>query len=168
MNYRHKYHAGSFSDVIKHLVLTIIVQALQRKETPFCFLDTHAGIGLYELDSEEAQKKQEYQNGIAKLLLSDEKNFPEEIQQYLFIIKKYNTKDELHFYPGSPFIAESLSREQDQIILCELHKEDINTLKENMPRAKNIAIHHTDGYLGMKAFLPPKQKRGLVLIDPPF
>ena len=168
MNYRHCYHAGNFADVIKHAVLLVLLQSLQRKETPFCFLDTHAGIGLYELQSEQAQKKQEYENGVAKLLTQDRNSLPQPIQDYLTIVQKYNTKDALHFYPGSPIIAEELLRPQDQMILCELHKEDNLTLKENFSGAHNMSAHYMDGYLGMKAFLPPKQKRGLVLIDPPF
>src|SRR3990167_11107619 len=161
MNYRHLYHAGNFADALKHSILVILLQALQRKETPFCFLDTHAGIGLYELQSEQTQKKQEYENGIAKLFSFEKNSLPQPLQDYLSIVKKYNAGNDLQFYPGSPFIAESLLREQDHLILCELHKEDYHTLKDNFSGAKNVAAHHTDGYLGMKAFLPPKQKRGL-------
>src|SRR3990167_5944094 len=168
MNYRHCYHAGNFADVIKHAVLLVLLQSLQRKETPFCFLDTHAGIGLYELQSEQAQKKQEYENGVAKLFTQNRNSLPQPIQDYLSIVQKYNTEETLHFYPGSPIVAEELLRPQDQMILCELHKEDNLTLKENFSGAQNISAHYMDGYLGMKAFLPPKQKRGLVLIDPPF
>lgn len=168
MNYRHVYHAGNFADAIKHLILVVLLQALQRKETPFCFLDTHAGIGLYELQSTQTQKKQEYNNGIAKLLSLDKNNFPQPLQDYIQIVQKYNVDNQIDFYPGSSFMADNCMRAQDQLILCELHKEDIQTLKDNFKNAKNVAIHHMDGYLAMKAFLPPKQKRGLVLIDPPF
>jgi len=167
MNYRHCYHAGNFADVIKHVVLIVLLQALQRKETPFCFLDTHAGIGLYELQSEQAQKKQEYENGIGKLFSLDATQLPPALQTYLSIVKKYNS-DNLDLYPGSPLIAENVLRPHDQMILCELHSDDVRTLKDNFTGAKNVAIHHNDGYLGMKAFLPPSVKRGLVLIDPPF
>src|SRR3990167_4769737 len=117
MNYRHAYHAGNFADVIKHLVLMAMLQALKRKETPFCFLDTHAGIGLYELQSVAAQKKQEYANGIGKLLLYDHADFPPQLQTYIDVVKKYNSNAQLDFYPGSPFIASELLREQDQMIL---------------------------------------------------
>ncbi|OGT43204.1 MAG: hypothetical protein A3F13_03325 [Gammaproteobacteria bacterium RIFCSPHIGHO2_12_FULL_40_19] len=168
MNYRHSYHAGNFADVVKHAILVVLLQSLKRKETPFCFLDTHAGIGLYELQSEQAQKKQEYENGIAKLFAQDKNALPHPIQDYLAVVQKYNAAQQLHFYPGSPIVAEELLRPCDQMILCELHKEDNLTLKENFSGTKNIAAHHMDGYLGMKAFLPPKEKRGLVLIDPPF
>lgn len=165
MNYRHLYHAGNFADVLKHTIMIVLLRALSKKETPFCFLDTHAGIGLYPLQSIEAQKSREYESGIANLLATD--NAPEIIQDYIAIINHFNV-DQLQYYPGSPLIAEKCLRDQDQLILCELHPEDVVTLKDNMPRGKNVAIHHTDGYLGMKAFLPPKLKRGLVMIDPPF
>jgi 23S rRNA (adenine2030-N6)-methyltransferase len=168
MNYRHSYHAGNFADVIKHLVLIILLQSLQRKENPFCFLDTHAGIGLYALDSVEAQKSQEYHEGIEKLLSLDNQHIPLVLQQYIHIVKKYNVSDGVHYYPGSPMIARDFLRAQDRAILCELHKEDIHTLKKNFMRDEQVAVHHMDAYLGMKAFLPFKQKRGLVLIDPPF
>jgi 23S rRNA (adenine2030-N6)-methyltransferase len=167
MNYRHCYHAGNFADVLKHVILVVLLQALQRKETPFCFMDTHAGIGLYELQSIEAQKKQEYDNGIGKLFSLDAQQFPSELQTYLSIVKKYNS-NQLDFYPGSPLIAENVLRSQDHMILCELHPEDVQTLKDNFKGSKNTSIHHNDAYLSMKAFLPPSVKRGLVLIDPPF
>lgn len=167
MNYRHLYHAGNFADVLKHVLIITLLRALAKKETPFCFLDTHAGIGLYPLQSIEAQKSREYESGIANLLSLSRDNAPEIIREYIDIINDFNA-DQLQYYPGSPLIAEKCLRDQDQLILCELHPEDVATLKNNMPRSKNIAIHHTDGYLGMKAFLPPKLKRGLVMIDPPF
>lgn len=168
MNYRHSYHAGNFADVIKHVVLIILLQSLHRKETPFCFLDTHAGIGLYALDSMEAQKSQEYHNGIEKLLSLDNQKMPAVLQQYIDIVKKYNLPDTLRYYPGSPMIAREFLRNHDHAILCELHKEDIHAVKKNFMRDEQVAVHHMDAYLGMKAFLPFKQKRGLVLIDPPF
>ena len=168
MNYRHSYHAGNFADVIKHVTLITLINALKRKETPFCFLDTHAGIGLYELQSEQAQKTQEYKNGVEKLSHSNIADAPIEIQHYIRIIQQFNVDNTLQYYPGSPVIAEALLRENDQMILSELHKEDIHTLKDYFFKKKSVAVHHIDAYHGMKAFLPPKQKRGLVLIDPAF
>ena len=167
MNYRHLYHAGNFSDVLKHIVMIALLRALTKKETPFCFLDTHAGIGLYPLQSIETQKSREYESGIANLLARNNNNAPELIKEYIAIINDFNA-GAVQKYLGSPLIAEKYLRDQDQLILCELHSTDIITLKENMPKRKNIAIHHTDAYLGMKAFLPPKLKRGIVMIDPPF
>ena len=167
MNYRHFYHAGSFADVVKHIALIALLEKLAQKETPFCFLDTHAGIGLYDLHAEAAQKKCEYKNGVVKLLLAEKNGMPTVVQNYLAIVKKYNARD-FRYYPGSPIFARELLRDHDQMILCELHREDVVTLKNNMGKDKQVAIHHLDGYLGLKAFLPPKLKRGMVLIDPPF
>ncbi|MCX7121980.1 MAG: 23S rRNA (adenine(2030)-N(6))-methyltransferase RlmJ [Gammaproteobacteria bacterium] len=168
MNYRHAYHAGNFADVVKHVTLIILLEALQRKETPFCFLYTHAGIGLYELQSEQAQKTKEYENGITKLFSADHSDAPLEIQKYITIVKKYNADSNLEFYPGSPLIVDAVLRENDRMILSELHKEDIHTLKDNLSKRRTVSIHHIDAYLAMKAFLPPQEKRGLVLIDPAF
>lgn len=168
MNYRHLYHAGNFADVIKHIMLIVLLNTLKQKITPFCLIDTHAGIGLYPLDSTETQKQKEYKTGIEKLFFNDNENIPECITNYLSIIKKFNISNKLHYYPGSPLIAAEILRENDQLILSELHNEDVKTLKKNMVHYQNVAIHHLDAYLSMKAFIPPKQKRGLVLIDPPF
>ena len=168
MNYRHLYHAGNFADVVKHSVLIALINHFKQKETSFCCLDTHAGIGLYELNSIEAQKKQEYETGVSKLFFAEKNEMPPEIQEYISIIQKINTDKQLTFYPGSPWIAKSLMRDQDKLILCELHKEDFQTLKGNFCRENNVSVHNQDAYLGMKAFLPPKEKRGFVLIDPPF
>lgn len=167
MNYRHLYHAGNFADVLKHVVMIALLRAISRKEEPFCFFDTHAGIGLYPLQSIEAQKSQEYENGIANLLAVSTDKMPDIIREYTDIINQLNPS-QLCTYPGSPFIAQQCLRKQDQLILCELHPQDVKTLKANMPRHTKMAIHHMDAYLGMKAFLPPKLKRGLVMIDPPF
>lgn len=167
MNYRHIYHAGNFADVAKHLFLIALLNHFKQKDTPFCYLDTHAGIGLYDLTSEQALKKQEYDTGVLKIVDAQDK-VSSEILQYINIIQAINKDNQLQFYPGSPWIAKSLLRENDQLILCELHSDDYQTLKNNFKAQKNCAIHCQDAYLGMKAFLPPKEKRGLVLIDPPF
>ncbi len=170
MNYRHSYHAGSFSDVFKHLILTLIIDALKVKETPFTYLDTHAGRGLYWLDESEAQKMQEYRFGIERLISYNKITpAPACFASYLDLVSSMNFGDHSNCYPGSPKIAEALLREQDAMILCELHPEEYSFLKDNMGKSdKRVALHCTDAYLGMKAFLPPKTARGLVHIDPPF
>ncbi len=167
MNYRHIYHAGNFADVFKHIVLLALIEALKSKPKSFCLLDTHAGLGLYSLQSVEAQKKQEYQWGIHKLLNTHEPMSPL-IQQYLSYIKYYNAKDELKFYPGSSLLALHAMREIDRLIACELHPEDAHLLKQHLNSYPNAAVHHMNGYYAMKAFIPPKEARGLVFIDPPF
>lgn len=179
MNYRHIYHAGNFADVFKHSILTLLIQSLLRKEKPFCYLDTHAGIGVYDLQSIEAQKTKEYESGIELLLKC--KNHPSELDAYLDVVKKLNlhchTRTEtgakssvgtIRLYPGSPYIVRNLVRPCDNLILLELHKEDVVVLKQQFFNDKQVAVHHYDGYQGLKAFLPPKERRGLVLIDPPF
>ncbi len=168
MNYRHIYHAGNFADVMKHWVLTLLLEKLQEKPTPFGVLDTHAGVGFYDLSSPLAQKTGEFQQGIVKLLA--EKTVPDVFASYLNLIRDCQIDaTRLHYYPGSPYIMEQFLREHDQLIACELHPEEYALLKRNMHTdSAQLALHQQDGYHAMKAFLPFKQKRGLILIDPPF
>jgi 23S rRNA (adenine2030-N6)-methyltransferase len=172
MNYRHHFHAGSFSDVFKHIILACLLEKLQEKETALTYLDTHAGRGLYYLHSTDAQKLREYQFGIEALLnyVKDHPP-PKSLQRYLDIVGADHALDPNKMvYPGSPKIAEAFMRQQDKMILCELHPEELSFLKENMPSYDAlIAHHHIDAYAAMRAFLPPKKTpRGLVMIDPPF
>jgi 23S rRNA (adenine2030-N6)-methyltransferase len=161
MNYRHIYHAGNFADVFKHVVLVALLQALQRKDAAFCYLDTHAGLGRYDLKSREAQKTKEFVLGIEQIIKQSAIPIAE-VKTYLNAVKSLGP----HFYPGSPRIARYLLRPQDRIILSELHTEDAAQLKREFLRDKQVAVHQQDGYLALKAFLPPKEKRGLVLLDP--
>jgi 23S rRNA (adenine2030-N6)-methyltransferase len=166
MNYRHSYHAGSFADVFKHVVLVALIQSLLRKETPFCYLETHAGIGCYDLFSEASQKNLEFENGIKKILTANDP--PSLIQDYLSCVKQLNQSNELRYYPGSPYFAKHWMRLNDRIVLSELHQDDAKTLKKFFAEDKRVAVHHQDGYQSLKAFLPPKERRGLVLIDPAY
>jgi len=172
MNYRHIYHAGSFTDVFKHIVLIALIKSFLRKESPFCYLDTHAGNGYYDLFSESANKTKEYTNGIEKII--QQKNPPPLIKEYLSYVSQLNlqfsqsTDTHLHYYPGSPFIARQLLRLHDRIVACELHPAAYQDLKAACVGDRQMHIHHIDGYLGLKSLLPPKERRGLVLIDPPY
>lgn len=172
MNYRHSYHAGSFTDVTKHIVLTALIESLKRKDSAFCYIDTHAGIGNYDLFSESANKTKEYQSGIEKIIQQD--NPPPLVRRYLDCVHSINNKlthaqfSSLRYYPGSPSIVRCLMRPHDRIIACELHPEDYATLRQTFAADKQVAVHHADGFLSLKAFLPPKERRGLVLIDPPY
>jgi 23S rRNA (adenine2030-N6)-methyltransferase len=169
MNYRHIYHAGNFADAFKHIILMLLTKSFLKKETPFCFLDTHAGIGHYDLMSVEAQKGKEYENGIKKIIEADDP--PEAIREYIACIQNFNAKiadNECRLYPGSPEIVKAFLRPHDRMQLCELHPEDYKTLKKYFARHKQIAVHHQDAYQSFKALLPPKEKRGLILIDPPY
>jgi 23S rRNA (adenine2030-N6)-methyltransferase len=162
MNYRHSYHAGNFADVFKHIILMALTSTLLRKDKAFCYLDTHAGIGLYDLRSNAAQKSQEFVNGIQKV--REQKDPPPLIQEYLRCVQTLPA----HHYPGSPYIVQQLLRPQDRMVLTELHGEDWQQLKNNFYYDKQVAVHHHDAYQALKAFLPPKERRGLVLIDPPY
>lgn len=167
LSYRHGYHAGNFADVLKHVVISLILKHLQKKEKPFCYLDTHAAAGMYDLQSEFAQKNREYINGITAVIsLSD---IPEILESYTSVIKELNHNEKsLRYYPGSPTIAKSFMRPQDRMILCELHNTEIKNLKAEFRGNKQVAVHHIDAYQSLKAFLPPKENRGMVLIDPAF
>jgi len=172
MNYSHLYHAGNFADVIKHIVLLALIKSLLRKTNGFFYLDTHAGAGFYDLFSVEAKKNKEYESGILKCL--NKKNPPELVKLYLACIKRINNRlsqssiASLQYYPGSPLIAHYFLREQDRMILTEIHPQEYQLLKKHFSNDSLASIHLMDGYQGLKAFLPPKERRGLILIDPPF
>ena len=164
--YRHLFHAGNFADVFKHALLARLLISLGEKEKPYCYLDTHAGIGRYDLTHAWAQKAREYKNGIARLW--ERKDIPPALAPYLEAVKAENPRGKLRFYPGSPLIARRLVRPIDRIVLIELNKTDYAELKRLFAHDKQVAIHYLDGYQGLKAFLPPRERRGLVLIDSSF
>jgi 23S rRNA (adenine2030-N6)-methyltransferase len=166
MNYRHVYHAGNFADVFKHAVLALIVSHLGRKEAPFFTLDTHAGIGAYDLDSIEAGKTGEYRGGVARVL--DAAGHPAELAPYLAAVRALNAGGRLRWYPGSPALVRALLRPQDRMAVVELHPEDCDLLRRRFAGDRQVKVHHMDGYAALKALLPPPERRGMVLIDPPF
>ena len=167
MNYRHAFHAGNFADVFKHTILIGLIEALKSKQKPFTYMDTHAGRGHYLLDGNEALRTAEAADGIQRLLAST--RLPTLIHVYVNLVRSLNSgRDELVEYPGSPLIASLLMREDDRGILCELQPEECAALKARLRDDARFAIHERDGYTAMNALLPPKQRRGLVLIDPPF
>ena len=163
MNYRHAFHAGNFADVVKHALLVSIVEYLKRKDKKFRVIDTHAGRGRYDLSREEATRTGEHLDGISRLMESPSAQAPE-LQAYLDIVRAEGAGS----YPGSPLIARRLMRRQDRLSAYELHPFEAEALKEVFAgdvQAKVIAL---DAWLALGAHLPPKEKRGLVLIDPPF
>lgn len=166
MNYRHLYHAGNFADVFKHTLLILLLQSLQRKSKPFCYIDTHAGRGCYNLTSADAQKTLEFHDGIFKLW--KKRNNPEIITIYKNIIQRFNKNPNLHIYPGSPCIAKTLLRDTDRMWVCELQVDEARHLQQLFIRDKQVKVFQQDGYQSLKAWLPPTERRGLVLIDPPF
>ena len=163
MNYRHIYHAGNFADVLKHIVLVQVLQAMQKKEGGIVLCDAHAGIGVYDLQSAQAQKTQEYRTGIAPLM--DALQPPQQWQDFLQMVRQEGYP---HYYPGSPALLASLQRPQDRLILNELHPEDNETLQDTFRRQKRLSITQMDAYACLRANTPPVEKRGLYLIDPPF
>ncbi|MBN8740256.1 MAG: 23S rRNA (adenine(2030)-N(6))-methyltransferase RlmJ [Lysobacterales bacterium 69-70] len=169
MNYRHAYHAGNFADVLKHSVLVGLIEALKQKQTPFCYIDTHAGRGQYDLHGEEARKTREFADGVLRLL--DAARLPAALHVYLNLVRALNTHRTGHdiaVYPGSPLLASLLLRDDDRAQLCELQPEEAAALRALFRGDARVAVHERDGYEALKSLLPPKEKRGLVLIDPPF
>lgn len=166
LSYRHAYHAGNFADVVKHTTLVALLQALRRKETPCYVQDTHAGCGMYDLRSAEAAQGAEYTMGIARIL--NQPDMPACVDEFVQWVYQLNAGDDVRSYPGSPAIIQQLMRTQDRLLLTELHPQDYEALYRQFHRDKRIAIHKQDAYQGLKAFLPPKQKRGMVFIDPPY
>lgn len=167
LSYQHSYHAGNAADVHKHLALVCLLQQLRQKETPFCYIDTHAGRGLYDLHSEEALKTGEAQSGI-RLLLTNSPGNPY-IQSYRDAIMSFNgNENTLQFYPGSAALAQYFLRDQDRAILMEAHPQEYAALRKNLGRDKRFALHQRDSYEGLPALVPPAIKRGLVLIDPSY
>lgn len=164
MNYRHSYHAGNCADVVKHLSVIALLESLLKKDKPFCYIDTHAGAGIYDLQAAPAQKTGEYLQGIAPIFADTQS---EPLQNYLNLIRKLNL-GELTLYPGSPWLALNLLRETDKAIINELHPEDYRYLKRVVRDFQNVAVHERDAYEFLPAILPPNPARGMVLIDPPF
>lgn len=172
MNYRHAYHAGNFADVLKHATLALVIEYLKHKPAPFRVIDTHAGVGLYELDHGPAERTGEWRQGIGRLLGPEAEPLPEGMAAlmapYLAAIAAENDPVELRRYPGSPRIARALLRPQDRLVVNELHPEDGALLKDLFARDGQTKVLHLDGWIALKSLLPPKERRGVVLIDPPF
>ncbi len=169
MNYHHGFHAGNFADVFKHAILARILVHLTRKDAPFRFVDTHAGAGRYDCAGAEAKRSPEWREGVARLFKASP---PEPIaallEPYLRAIGPFDASGTPASYPGSPAIAQTLMRPQDRIALCEAHPEERAQLVAALGRDARLSIVGTDGYVALNAYLPPKERRGLVLIDPPF
>ncbi|WGD53907.1 23S rRNA (adenine(2030)-N(6))-methyltransferase RlmJ [Bradyrhizobium sp. CB1650] len=169
MNYRHAFHAGNFADVIKHIVLARILTYLQEKPGAFRVIDTHAGAGLYDLESDEARRSGEWLTGIARLMQARLSNETAALTKpYLDIVRAFNPKGELKAYPGSPLIARGLLRPQDRLVACELEPKARKALIDVLRRDEQARVVDLDGWVALHAFVPPKERRGLVLIDPPF
>lgn len=169
MNYRHAFHAGNFADVVKHAVLARIILYLQKKDAAFRVIDTHAGTGRYNLQGNEAIRGGEWQDGIGRVWKHQfAPAVAELLAPYRNAIAAFNPDGKLAIYPGSPLLVRHWLRPQDRLIACELETGAAQALARylrNDPLAKAVAI---DGWTALKAYIPPKEKRGLVLIDPPY
>lgn len=175
MNYRHAFHAGNFGDVLKHVVLLELLDAFHRKPSPVHLIDSHAGLGLYDLASNEAQRGGEYRFGIGAVL--SDPAAAQILPRYTAALKRLNPElkaggSGLRLYPGSPWLLAQSLRDEDRLTLCELHPQDAETLKGNMAdefgHDRRIQIQHRDGFAALKALTPPTPRRGLALIDPAF
>jgi 23S rRNA (adenine2030-N6)-methyltransferase len=169
MNYRHAFHAGNFADVFKHVLLARILVYITRKDAPLRFIDTHAGVGRYDLTSREAQRSGEWRYGVARLKDAKPASaIAALLEPYLQVLGPLDAQGRPQTYPGSPAIAQALLRVQDRLALCELHPEDRAALVAQMGRDARLSIVELDAYVALNAWLPPKERRGLVLIDPPY
>ena len=163
MNYRHIYHAGNFADVVKHTVLLLCLDYLQKKEGALCLIDAHAGAGIYDLRSGEAAKTGEWEEGIGRL--QAHRDAPDDLQLYLRRVQNDTNEGR---YPGSPLLMARCLRPQDRLIAKELHEPAFEVLRSTLAPFKNARPIRMDAYECVRAHIPPKERRGLVLIDPPF
>lgn len=172
MNYRHAFHAGNFADVLKHAVLAAVLRHLCQKESPFRVIDTHAGVGRYDLMARESERTGEWLSGIARLFGPEAPAMPPDVadalQPYLACVAAENPGGALRFYPGSPRIARHFLRPGDRLVVNELHPEDCAALRRLFPRDRQVKVLELDAWIALKALLPPKERRGVILIDPPF
>ncbi len=173
LSYQHTYHAGNKADVLKHSVLCWTIDYLLQKEKPFYFHDTHAGRGLYSLDSAEAQKTGEHLHGVGRIW--QRHDAPEALQPYLSTLDSFNTvsvggasTEHVHRYPGSPLLAHRMMRSTDRLFCTELHPQEFSALRQATGNKRNVRILREDGFAALKAALPPREKRGLILIDPSY
>ncbi len=166
LSYRHSFHAGNFADVLKHSVLIKILEHLAKKDKPFCCIDTHAGPGDYKLNSDFALKNKEFENGIGRLWQCS--NPPDPVAAYINIVKQFNCTGHLTDYPGSPLITQQFLRTHDRLLLHELHSTEIQLLTTAVKKDRRIKVFHEEGLKHSLGLLPPKEHRGLVLIDPSY
>jgi 23S rRNA (adenine2030-N6)-methyltransferase len=166
LSYRHMFHAGNFADVFKHALLSRLLIALSAKDKPYFYLDTHAGIARYDIMHEWAQKAREYENGIARLW--NAADLPRELAPYMDAVRAVNPHPTLRYYPGSPLVAKQFMRSDDRTVLVELNKVDCDELKTVMAGERHVSVQCVDAYQALKQYLPPPERRGLVLIDSSF
>jgi 23S rRNA (adenine2030-N6)-methyltransferase len=170
LNYRHAFHAGNFADVLKHVVLMVLIEHLEKKSAPFLFLDTHAGRGLYDLSESQAQRSGEYKSGIGRLLDLPAASLPAEVAAYVKLVRESAGKGHsaITAYPGSPVIVARLRRATDRMVLVEKLPKEADALRAALRKQRLVSVIEGEGYAALKSHLPPRENRGLVLIDPPY
>lgn len=171
-SYRHAFHAGNHADVLKHSILVHTLDYFNRKDTPYWFIDTHAGAGIYDLTSDWALQNGEFIDGLDRLLDGDD-TMPELLVRYLSAVQHFNPDGVANYYPGSPWFALHALRERDRLRLFEMHPSEVEALKDNLARQDRVArrqasVYASDGFAGLKAQLPPAPRRGIVIIDPSY
>ncbi len=164
--YRHAFHAGNHADVLKHTVLMLVLRYMNQKDKPYRFVDTHAGAGGYSLEGRYAQKKGEYEQGVARLW--DRDDLPEALTDYVSLVRQFNADGKLAQYPGSPAIAQMTLRAKDQMRLFELHPTDYRILSAYLGEQRGAEVRNADGFENLKGTLPPSSRRGVVLMDPSY
>ncbi|MCG8317262.1 MAG: 23S rRNA (adenine(2030)-N(6))-methyltransferase RlmJ [Pseudomonadales bacterium] len=171
LSYRHSFHAGNHGDVLKHWLLVATLHYLNQKDKPYWYIDTHAGVGKYYVNSKDGQKIREHESGIQRLLELDDKNishWPESLCLYREQVSRLNDQNKLTVYPGSPFIAKNITRSIDKLRLFELHPVDAKKLTGHFKGDRRTKVSMTDGLKGLKALLPPEDRRGAIMIDPSY
>ena len=173
MNYRHGFHAGNFAELLKHTALCELLRLLTAKDKKLFVLDTHAGTGAYDLGSTLASRTREAEAGILRLMAAPRQGMPAAVARYRAAVAAYDRKfgpagGEIRHYPGSPRLVRAGLRPGDRLVACELHPQDALALKREFAGDKAVDVREDDGYHALKALLPPAERRGLVLIDPPF
>lgn len=166
LSYRHAFHAGNHADVLKHFTQVCVLDYMLQKDKALCYIDTHAGPGLYQLTRGFAAQNAEFETGIAKLW--QQKNLPSALQRYVDCVRTFNHDETLAFYPGSPAIAKALLREHDSLRLFELHPGDFELLQRYCEGDRRIRVQRSSGFEGLISLLPPRERRALILIDPPY
>ena len=166
LSYRHGYHAGNAADVLKHFILTYVLDYIKKKDKGFIFIDSHAGAGKYLISDPYMQKNKEYLQGIEKILqLKNDNIF---LKKYLDLVKSINFNSDLKIYPGSCFLAAKSLRPNDNLYFFELHPKEFLNLKKNFENDSRVIIENRDSYQGLKKLLPPTEKRAVILIDPSY
>ncbi|ATX81305.1 23S rRNA (adenine2030-N6)-methyltransferase [Mariprofundus ferrinatatus] len=168
LSYQHSYHAGNHADVLKHIILGEVVAGMQKKETPIFLLDAFASRGIYDLNSPEAQKNREFETGIARLWALRNDPHPLGVARWFKLIEQKNSDGDFSHLPGSTALLAAMMRPQDRLAACDLHPQEFEGLQASFKSSRNLALHKRDAFEAMKALLPPKEKRGMVFLDPSY